>query len=353
MRLFVRVALVMACSVSALWLPAAPASAAVHVVQPGQSIQGVINSAQPGDTIIVRPGVYRENVHIQKSGITLRGSGASPSGTILKPPQNPRGPFKANGITIVGHVDFATGQIRQRTHDITVKGFLVKGFRDFGVFAFGTDDVRVVNMMTVGGAEYGVSGFSLHGGVFSHNTTVDAGLAGLYVGDSRRANFLLRENSSTGSTFGILIRNASHGNIVGNTLHGNCVGVLVLGGAPGPAAAWRIHGNNVFHNNRFCSGEGQEQPTSGTGIGIDGARNNLVRNNTVRDNHASRGNPSTAGGIVVITDPQGGPPPVGNRVIGNTARRNQPFDLRWDGTGTDNHFFGNDCGSSDPGGLCV
>ena len=36
------------------------ASATVHRVFPGQSIQARINVAKPGDTILVEPGVYKE-----------------------------------------------------------------------------------------------------------------------------------------------------------------------------------------------------------------------------------------------------------------------------------------------------
>jgi pectin methylesterase-like acyl-CoA thioesterase len=38
----------------------ASASAAVHRVFPGHSIQAAIDAASPGDTILVEPGVYKE-----------------------------------------------------------------------------------------------------------------------------------------------------------------------------------------------------------------------------------------------------------------------------------------------------
>ena len=48
------------------------AQAANKVVGPGESIQKAINTADPGDTIVVR-GVHREDVVIRKDGIKLRG----------------------------------------------------------------------------------------------------------------------------------------------------------------------------------------------------------------------------------------------------------------------------------------
>ncbi|MBO0915661.1 hypothetical protein J1C73_15550, partial [Streptomyces laculatispora] len=57
-------------------VPSVPAAAAGgHVVYPGQSIQAAVDSAKPGDTIVVRPGTYRESVLISTPGLTLRGSG--------------------------------------------------------------------------------------------------------------------------------------------------------------------------------------------------------------------------------------------------------------------------------------
>jgi len=42
------------------------ASASTHYVNPGESIQAVVNAADPSDTIIVRDGIYIENVNVNK-----------------------------------------------------------------------------------------------------------------------------------------------------------------------------------------------------------------------------------------------------------------------------------------------
>ncbi len=44
----------------ALFASATTANAAVHSVDPGETIQAAINAASPGDTILVEPGVYQE-----------------------------------------------------------------------------------------------------------------------------------------------------------------------------------------------------------------------------------------------------------------------------------------------------
>src|SRR6266536_477530 len=72
---------------SAAYAASASASTTI-VVGPGQSIQAAVNMANPGDTILIKPGVYHESVQIRKDGITLRGSGDSSGGTVLRPPSS-------------------------------------------------------------------------------------------------------------------------------------------------------------------------------------------------------------------------------------------------------------------------
>ena len=65
---------------AALALAATTAPASAHqskvVVRPGESIQAAVDAADPGQTITVLAGTYRENVAITKDGIRLRGRGA-------------------------------------------------------------------------------------------------------------------------------------------------------------------------------------------------------------------------------------------------------------------------------------
>lgn len=68
---------------------AAPSSAVVIQVSPGQSIQAALDAAQPGDTVMVAAGVYHESVVIRQDHITLQGAGATESGTVLEPPSTP------------------------------------------------------------------------------------------------------------------------------------------------------------------------------------------------------------------------------------------------------------------------
>ena len=82
-----------------------------------------------------------------------------------------------------------------------------------------------------------------------------------------------------------------------------------------------------------------------------GATFTLVAHNTVIGNRGSQFN---SGGIVVLSARQisGGSNPNFDTVARNTAFRDRPADLRWDGTGTGMRFFANQCATSAPSGLC-
>jgi len=73
----IRKAMILALSVLLIlcFMPVVPAFAGEINVSPGKSIQEAINTAGPGDTVMVAAGTYNENITL-KSGVVLRGAGA-------------------------------------------------------------------------------------------------------------------------------------------------------------------------------------------------------------------------------------------------------------------------------------
>ena len=61
-----------------------PVQAQANVIVVSTTIQAAVDIAQPGDTVRVPPGIYRENVLVTKDNITIKGqSGAIMDGTGL------------------------------------------------------------------------------------------------------------------------------------------------------------------------------------------------------------------------------------------------------------------------------
>src|SRR5580704_11090621 len=329
------------------------------MVGPGQSIQAAINAASPGDTVFIKPGVYHQSVQIRTDGITLRGSGAFPGGTVLVPPKSfPKtmcnGAFGPTGVCIVAkNVNPKTGAVITPVNDDTVTGMLVTGFPANGVFGYGTDGLTVTRVTATNDGSYGISRFVSSRTLFAHDTAIGNDEAGFYVGDSPQADTVVRDDRAYGNQFGIFIRHARHVLVTDNHVSGNCEGILVLDdGQPGGAGNAVIVDNSVLNNNKLCA-KNSDTPvnTQGGGILLLGATQTLVADNSVAGNSGKQFN---SGGIVVLSARaiSHGSNPNFDTIARNTAFRNHPADLIWDRSGVGVRFKANHCRTSVPSGFC-
>ena len=341
----------------------------------GQSIQAAIDGAQPGATVCVGPGTYRENLLVAKDGITLRGAG--PGATVLEPPAQPipvclqlfvppvdLEAVGLNGIC-VANVD-AGGNRVATVSDVRVTGFTVRGFPGVGIVFAYTDRPRADHNAAAHNGEYGITAFASTNGRFEDNTTHGSGDAGIYLGSSPDANFAIARNTASAALWGILVRDSSTGTVTGNTVRGNCSGLVFLNTGTGTGVRdWVATGNAATANDELCPATELPFTLTGLGILIAGGNHIVLQDNAVHANRPSGspgvvGGVALAGGIVVVSTESVsvfGPPYYGsaasdNRIVGNTATGNRPFDLAYDGLGTGNRFLANRCRTSQPAGLC-
>ena len=216
------------------------ATADSSVVGPGESIQKAINSADPGDTIVVR-GLHREDVAIRKDGIKLRGEDA-----VIEPPARAGSPcsrtFRAEAICILGDMNLQTGEITgPRVKDVSVSGFTIRGFQEvgqgdfpgFSIDVFHARNATVTGNRTIGnvGGGIGLTSFSINttitnNDVIGNPNSYASGIAveissNTTVAKNTVRNIRVDENA-------IEVIEATNTTIEGNDLVGNWLGVLII-----------------------------------------------------------------------------------------------------------------------------
>ena len=335
----------------------------VREVGAGESIQAAIDAARPGDTVVVAPGTYRENVTITKDGITLRGAGAAESGTLLVAPATPHASpcnesGEVNGICVAGEFELGTDRVGTPVHDVRVSGIAVRGFSRFGVVVYNAIDTTIAGVDAARNRHYGLVAFTVSGIRILDSRSHDNGQGGFYIGDAPHADAVFEGNAAYRNAesegIGLFLRDASRGIVRDNRLEGNCAGMLLVDTAgDGPLAGWDVRGNTVARNTAACPpSEDVPVPLSGVGIGLLGTDWTTVARNIVTANRPT-GDTALAGGIVLASGHSvGGADPNRTVVRDNDARGNGPADLVSDGSGTANRVAGNRCVTSLPEGLC-
>lgn len=349
--------------------PAHAKASMVHVVLPGQSIQAAVDAASPGDTVQLVRGTYRQSVTITTDGITLRGAGDGPDGTVLLPPPVPPPGFCAKvppdgtthggGICVFGAFDAATGTVTRAVADVHVTGIRVRDEPGDGVVGYGTSGFRVDHVAVVNTGVYGIVAIA------SQHTTLAGDLvdgvrstsgAGMFLGFLSHADLLVTGNHVRNATLGMVLQDVQDVRVLHNVSSGNCSGAIVLddnhpqdGQPPGSVNGDIVIAGNAFMaNNAPCLGK---PPIQGAGLLLIGTRHTTVVDNTVT---ANRGAQALSGGIVLVSAvPFGGLDEGSDLIAHNSLAGNAPLDLMWDQHGSDIAFSRNICGTSSPAQFCT
>jgi len=298
--------------------------AVVRVPQDAGSLQRAVDRVRPGGLVLVSPGVYRESVVVAKPRVVLRGTERSK--VVVD------GEFeRSNGITVTG----AGSVVENLTvRDHLANGVLFTGVTDErlqsgGAGGAGYDPLDTVKFPPLKGfrasyvtaynnALYGIYAFDARSGVIEHSYASGQADSGIYVGQCRPCDTVVRHNTVEHNAVGLEVTNASEGlYLLGNRAARNRVGLTLNSNdleALGPQHDAVIAGNALTDNNDDRSPE-QADGGFGIGIGAGGGRGDVIERNLISGNRAAG---------VLLSDVQGYP-----------ARDNTVRDNRITGNGTD------------------
>jgi hypothetical protein len=285
---------------ASLLLGAATATFAATINVPADqpTIQAGINAAANGDTVLVAPGTYFENINFMGKAITVKSSGGSKV-TII------------DGQNLAPVVTFAMGEGSKSI----VSGFTLQN----GNSGFSTQ-------YEGGGVYIAFTSPTVQGNVIQHNSASSGsgGGIGVYFGSPILKNNLILNNIA-GIGGGIDFGGASDVTILHNTIVGNSA--TEFGGGISIDAA----GNALIEDNKIMRNNGA---TEGGGVWVVNEADEVFVQNLIVGNTASQG------GGVYLSVPAS---VTGMLWVNNTIANNNSADgsAVWAGGFDDNDTFWN------------
>lgn len=321
-------------------------SRVIQVPADEPTITAAVERARAGDIVLVAAGTYRESVKIYRPGITVRGEDRN---TVILDGEH----RLANGFFVAAD-NVAIENLT--VHSFTQNGVVFSGIERAsggkGVdpdVVYGTGEqvltgYRVSYVTSYNNGLYGVYAFASRDGVIEHTYVSGHPDSGIYIGQCKPCNAVVRNVTAEYNAIGYYGTNASGSVFVVNSVfrHNR------LGIAPNsqraeelaPQEETVVAGNLVSDNADPAAPEISEG-FAGGGIAVGGGtRNTIVRNRVVN-------NPVVGIAVLSLNDF----PPLNNRIEDNVLSGNTR-DLVYAPTGvTDsggNCFVGNTFSTSQP-----
>lgn len=307
-------------------------------VEPGQTIQEVVDQALPGDTIEVPYGIYKEHVVIDMSDIKFFGI-----------------PNEAGEWPIIEGEGTGSDGVIASGNNFEMAYFQVKNFTSNGVLVEGVTGVYLHDMYIENTGVYGVYPVRCTDVLIERIEGTLMNDAAIYAGKSK--DVVIRDTLTYGNVIGIELENTVNGEVYNNHAHDNTIGIFIdlLPQLPSKVSMYTKVYDNISENN---NGENFGKPGTavslippGTGMLILAADHVEVYNNTFR------GNKSVGLALFNLTigfsaeEIDVDPNPDHNYAHDNIYENNgydadkfvkdllgSGFDIVWDGTGVDNRF---------------
>ncbi|KKH47471.1 cell surface protein [Methanosarcina sp. 1.H.A.2.2] len=201
-------------------------TAAETFVQSEDSIQEAVNSARPGDVIIVKPGTYAENIVVTKNNLVIRSESGNPEDTVIEP------------------YDPDTDVLIIEADNITVNGFMITGAGDncSGIYLNDSNNCLLENNKLFNNSEGIHLESSAKNRVF--NNVILKVSRGIIIEQSEYNS--VESNKASKCRYGIYLLNSKGNHISKNTILENREYGIVLSASNDNT----LSGNTVSNNGR-------------------------------------------------------------------------------------------------------
>jgi hypothetical protein len=299
--------------------PPAQFAHVIHVPADQPTIQDAVNTAQPGDLILVAPGVYHEAVKVCTAGLTIRGENRAT--TILD------GQSKlTNGFTVLAD-------------NVIIENMTAHHYQGNGFFWTNQTGYRGSYLTAYDNGDYGIYSFGSVYGEFNDSYASGSPDSGFYIGQCYPCDAIITRVWSEWNGLGYSGTNAG-GNVVleDSEWDMNSAGVVpnTLDSEKGAPQRGATLLNNYVHNNGNAKAPYNlwSHIPLGAGILLAGGDKNYVARNTAKDN-------STYGILVVGNIDQNFWLASGNVVENNTVSGSGIADLALGAPSGANNCFSN------------
>ncbi|MEL4306030.1 right-handed parallel beta-helix repeat-containing protein [Methanococcoides sp. LMO-2] len=213
------------------------------------TIQAAIDAANNGDTVLVYPGIYIENVDVNKE-LTITSLSGNPNDTVVQAADQTKHVFNvtSNNVTIEGFE--ITGELWKQ------------GIHRLGICLCGVEWCNI-NNNSLSGNRRGILLTTSSSNNIVFNNSILFSDSGILCGGN---NNIIKNNLALENGVGINVR-GSHNNITSNVASNNFIGVMV-----------------IDCNNNTISSNVVERNNGRHGIEISFATNILLYNNSLKSN---------------------------------------------------------------------
>lgn len=281
--------------------PPVPDAPTLIVPDDAPTLRDASTGARPGTQVLVRPGVYDEEVVVTVPRLVIRGLGARPEDVVLRGSDD-----RDVGFTIA-----APG--------VRIENLTVTGYRSAGLAVGGVSGTVIADAAVRANGLYGVDARA-PAGITVWNTHVTGhGIAGIGVRDCEACGARIEGTTIERNAAGVVAIAANGVVVRGTVLRGNAVGIVLR-----DVSGAQVRDNTVTDNAAtdvwVAAVSDSPEPPTGAGVWISGGRGNQVVSNRIVGHTYN----------VAITGPT---PAVEHRIVANVLGDAVHADLGWDGVG--------------------